>query len=284
MPHPCQRTIHRVLLRFIHLLLLMALPGSCATLDQIIQKPTASFDSLRITNADLVQSTAIFNFNVINPNPIGLKIGRITYNLKLNGHTFVNGQLERGITLPAGSNSTLQVPITMPYLDFFKSAAQLYKTRKANYALSGGLDVGPFTIPFQAHGSLNLPKMPKITLEAIEVRRFSPLGAALNCRLQIDNPNAFDFLFKRLEYDLSLAGTPFAKASALPQGTIKRQSSSVVDLSFDVSFTQLGGSAYRLLQGGKTEYTLNGGLIFSGHDQDERKIPFHLSGRVPFLR
>ena len=283
MPNPGQRTIHKTHLKLI-LLLLMALPGGCATLDQIIQKPTVSFHSMRITQADLVQSTALFNFNITNPNPIGLRSGGITYDLKLNGRQFVNGRLNQGVALPAGGSTVLQVPITMPYLDFFKSAAQLYRTKKADYALSGGIDVGPFTIPFQSHGSLDLPQMPKITLESIEVKKISLLGASLNCRMQLANPNAFDFLFKRLDYSLKLAGKSFAQASALPQGVIGRQSRSVVNLGFDVSFAQLGRSAYQLLQGGKTDYTLNGGLVFGGPNQAERKIPFDLSGRVPLLR
>jgi LEA14-like dessication related protein len=258
--------------------------NGCATLDQIIQKPTATFSGMHVTGADLVQSTAIFNFSINNPNPINIRASRITYDLKLNGRDFVNGQLDQGITLAAGSTSTLQVPITLAYLDFFKSVGQLWRTKSADYALTGGFAVGPFVIPYQARGSFDLPKMPKISLEAIEIRKFSLFGASLNAKIKMENPNAFDLLYKRMDYTLSLGGTQFGRASALPQAAIGKKSTSIINFAFDVSFAQLGHSAYQLLQGAKADYALDGGLIFDQPDRGESEVPFNLSGRVPFLR
>ena len=273
-----------------HSLLLLAMFAAitalngCATLEQIIQKPTVTFSSMRLTNADLVQSTAVFNFNINNPNPINIRASRITYELKLNGRNFVKGQLDQGLTLAAGSTSTLQVPITLAYLDFFESVSQLWRTKSADYALTGGFTVGPFVIPFKTQGTFDLPKMPKISLETIEIRKFSLFGASLKGRIKLENPNAFDLLFKRMDYALNLGGTSFGRASALPQEPIGKNSNSVINFAFDVSFAQLGHSAYQLLQGAKADYSLDGGLIFDQPDRGERIVPFSMSGRVPFLR
>ena len=285
MPHHRRKNLFSG--RPIHLLLLLAAfaaLNSCATLEQMIQKPTVSFSGMHMTNADLVQGTAVFNFNVNNPNPIAIGASRITYDLKLNGRNFVNGELDQGITLAAGGTSILEVPVSMAYLDFYQSLAQVWRAKSADYALTGGFNVGPFVIPFQAHGTFELPKMPKIALEAIEVRKISLTGATLNGRIKLDNPNGFDLLFKRMDYTLNLGGTSFGKASALPQGPIGKNSNSVVNFSFDVSFAQLGRSAYQLLQGTKADYTMDGGFIFDQHNHGERKVPFNLSGWVPFLR
>jgi LEA14-like dessication related protein len=284
MPNADHRSIINVFTHTCSLVAVVALLSGCATLNQIIQKPTATFKSVKISHADLVQSTAVFDFDVNNPNPIGISASHITYDLKLNGRDFVNGRLDRGITLAAGRTNTLQIPITMPYLDIFDSAAQLWRTKKADYALSGGFDVGPFTIPFQAQGRFDLPKLPVIKLEAIQIQKFSLLGATLNCRLQMDNPNAFDFLFKRLDYSLTLAGKSFIQASALPRGPIGKHSHAPVNLTFDVSFAQLGRSAYQLLKGANADYTLVGGLIVDRPNGGEYKIPLNLSGKVPLER
>lgn len=258
--------------------------NSCATLDQIIQKPTVAFSGMNLVDADLLQSTAVFNFNVNNPNRIHIRASRVTYDLKLNGRNFVAGGLDRGITLAAGSTSNLSIPVTMQYLDFFQSVTQLWTAKGADYALTGGFNVGPFTIPFRAHGRFDLPKMPGISLEAINIDRFSLFGARLNCRLKMDNPNAFNLLFKRLDYNLKLGSTSFAKASAFPQGPILKNSNSAVNFSFDVSFAQLGRSAYQLLQGSNADYKLDGGMVYDTPSGGERTIPFSLTGRVPFKR
>lgn len=256
----------------------------CASLDQLIQKPTASFSEMRLSQADLLQSTAVFGFNVNNPNPIPIHARRITYNLKLNGRHFVSGELDQGLTLAAGATSRMQVPVTMRYLDFFDSLSRLWKTKSADYALNGGFTVGPFTIPFQAHGNFELPKMPKISLESVKIDQLTASGARLHCRLKMDNPNTFQLLLKRLDYKLKLGDTSFASASALPDGSIAANSVGTMNFGFNISFVKLGYSAYRLLLGSNADYRLDGAMVINAADGKENNIPIKATGRVPFLK
>jgi LEA14-like dessication related protein len=284
--HPIKKNLTFLCVR--SLLLLAVVTGmtglsGCATLERMIQKPTATFSGMQMTNANLFKSTAVFSFNINNPNPIDIRTRHITYDLKLNGRDFVSGQLDQGVTLTAGGTSTLQVPVTMAYLDFFESMSQLWSAGSADYTLTGGFTVGPFVIPFQAHGVFDLPNMPKLTLESIKIQNLSFSGATLQCRLKMNNPNAFDLLFKKLDYTLSLGGTSLGRASALPSGPIGKNSNSTVALALDVSFAQLGRSVYQLLQGAKADYKLDGGLIFDQPGSGESKAPFYLSGRTPLL-
>jgi LEA14-like dessication related protein len=265
------------------LLLLLALSG-CATLDQMVKKPTATFSGVKLTHADLLEGTAIFNFDVYNPNPIGIPASRITYDLKLNGKHFTKGELDRGVSLPAGTTSPMAIPVTIRYLDFFDSLTQLWRTRQAAYDLRGGFTVGPFTIPFQAQGRFELPRLPKISLESIRIERLSLLGASLDCTVKMDNPNDFNLLLKRLDYGLKLDDTTFAQASALPKGPIQGNDRSLMNLALDVSFSQLGRSAYQLLMGNSAAYALDGGLVFDATGGGEHTVPFNLTGRVPFKR
>ncbi len=268
----------------IGLCLLAAMPIGCATLDEMIQKPKATFKNMRLTDASLLQSTAVFDFDVSNPNPIGIHARSISYDLKLNGNHFVKGELDQGISLDAGGTSRMSIPVTMRYLDFYQTLTRLWQNESAEYDLNGGFSVGPFTIPFQAKGRFNLPRMPKIDVEAIEIKKLSFTGAALNCRLKLYNPNTFNLLFKKLNYDLKLGGTSFATASAQPKGPIAQKGQSVVNLGFNVSFSQLGHSAFRLLQGAKADYSLDGTLVFDDPAGGGRQAPFKLNGRVPLVR
>jgi LEA14-like dessication related protein len=265
------------------LLLLLALSG-CATLDQMVKKPTATFSGVKLTHADLLEGTAIFNFDVHNPNPIGISAGRITYDLKLNGKHFTKGELDRGVSLPAGTTSPMAIPVTLRYLDFFDSLSQLWRTQQAAYALSGGFTVGPFSIPFEAQGRFDLPRLPKISLESIRIERLSLLGASLDCTLKMDNPNDFNLLLKRLDYGLKLGDATFAQASALPKAPIGSNDQTLMNLALDVSFSQLGRSAYQLLMGSSAAYALDGELVFDAPGGGEHAVPFNLAGQVPFKR
>jgi LEA14-like dessication related protein len=258
--------------------------SGCTTLEQMIQQPTATFSGMQITDADLFKSTAVFSFDIDNPNPVNIRTKRITYDLQLNGKDFVSGKLDQGATLTAGGTSTLKIPVTMTYLDFFDSMSQLWSARKADYALTGGFAVGPFIIPFQAHGVLDLPKTPKLSLESIKIQKLSLAGATLQCQVKMDNPIAFDLLFKKMDYTLSLGGTSLGRASALSPGPIGKNSKSTIPLALEVSFTQLGRSAYQLLQGTRADYKLDGGLVFDRPGNADSKVPFNLTGRTALLR
>jgi len=257
---------------------------SCASLNQFIQTPTVTFDHIDVTKASLLGSTLTFGFKVGNPNPIKLHTRRINYDLKLNGLNFIRGQLDQGLSLPADGVAHLGIPVHINYLDFYKSISQLIGARSAAYELNGSFQVGPLTIPFRTTGTFDLPQAPKFTLETINISQLSWSGAKLICRLRLANPNGFDLLFKHFQYNLQLGQTNFAQATAQPRGPIRKNSAALLDLALDVSFAQIGRSAYQLLSGSKADYHMAGRLVFDDGPQGDQSLPFDLSGRVPLSK
>ena len=85
----------------------------------------------------------------------------------------------------------LELPIVIHYDDIFESSENIPETNKLGYDLSGTMDVGPFTLPYQAKGSLNLPKIPKLSLKTIRVSEISQTYASVIFEMDIDNGNPF---------------------------------------------------------------------------------------------
>jgi LEA14-like dessication related protein len=98
------------------------------------------------------------------------------------------------------------------------------------------------------------------------------------------NPNDFDLQFKRLDYLLKLDGNTFAQTSALSQNPVQSNGQKLMNLGINVSFAQLGRSAYGLLNGNRAQYAMEGEMVFDAPDGGERKVPFSLTGLVPFHR
>jgi LEA14-like dessication related protein len=138
----------------------MAFNG-CATLDSIIQKPTATFAGIQFTDADLLQAKAVLNFNVTNPNVLNIRASRISYDLKINGRDFVAGELDHGITLVGGSTSILSIPFSIQYLDFFESLAQCGKPKALTMHFLEDSPLGPSGFPYKPTAVLSCPKCPK---------------------------------------------------------------------------------------------------------------------------
>jgi LEA14-like dessication related protein len=253
-------------------------------MEQLIQKPQVKFDGLNIADASLLAGTFNFNFTVTNPNPLNIRASRITYRLKLNGLNFATGILDHGITLPPRGAGRMTIPVHIDYLETFESVAEMMHRKSAAYMLSGDFRLGPLTIPYQAQGTFDLPKMPKIYLDSIRVEQLSILGARLRCRLNMENKNAFALMFNRLDYNLQLGGTSFARASATPQGPIAAKGQSGMDLVLDVSFADLGRTAYQILRGSSADYKLDGKLVMEKGSGGNKLVPFSLGGKVPFIK
>lgn len=258
--------------------------AGCAALNQMVQTPQVTFNGLKIRDASLTAGTFNFNFIVNNPNPVGIRASRITYAMKLNGLSFVSGKLDQGLSLPSRGAGQMTIPVRIAYLDVFDSMMEMMRRKTAAYDISGRFYIGPVAVPFQAQGTFDLPRMPQISLENIRVDQLSLLGARLRCRLNLDNQNAFALMIQRLDYNLKLGETSFARASTHPAAPIGANAKSGMDLLLNVSFAQLGKTAYQLLQGTSTDYTLEGKFITDENGNAGKLLPFKLGGKVPLIR
>lgn len=263
---------------------LFILLTGCAALMGNLQQPVITFAGLQIADATLVDGTMVFNFTVRNPNAFGLRASRITYDLKLNGRHFARGQTKSGLSLPAQKVVRLQIPVAANYLEAFGSLLEMNRRGSAAYDLSGKVSVGPLTLPYRSRGTFDLPRMPKLHLEAIHVNHISLAGATVTCDLNVENPNNFDLSFKKLHYDLELGGMPFAKASAEPASAVTAKGKGIIALRFEVSFVHVGGSAHQLLMHNQTDYRIQGRIALDATHAGERLIPFNFGGKVPIVR
>lgn len=263
------------------LLGLMAIAGCAAldTLQQLIQKPEIRFKGMGLENASLTEGDLLFTFNVSNPNPVGVTLSRVVYDLKLNGKTFVKNTLNKNIALPANGLGTMEVPVTINYLDFFQSVADFVQADKLAYDLSGSVGAGPFDIPYQTKGDIAVPKLPKISLKNVGVSGLSFTGGSLIFSLDVANPNPFALNLSGLDYTIKLGGEKFAEGTADKISSIAKNSKTVVKIPLRMQFSELGRSAYQLFTKPSAGYEISGNMKFG-----EKIFPFQKAGTVSFDR
>ena len=257
--------------------------GACASLEQLIQKPEIHFDSLGTRNMSLVDGTFLFRFNVANPNPVGVHLDDITYDLDINGERFVSSRLPQGVNLTASGTSPMEIPVTINYLDFFGSISRLIQSDALDYRLSGSAGVGPLRIPYRTSGKLDLPRLPDISVERITVDRLSFTGASLKLALGMRNPNAFVMKMDGLEYAARLGGVEVAKGVAHNLSPMASHGRSTMAIDLDLSFLELGRSAQALLTGSSAHCQFSGNLLVDSMAGIQR-VPFAFDGNVPLIR
>jgi LEA14-like dessication related protein len=135
-------------LNLLGLLLLGVVLQGCGVVEQPSVTPkSARLDTL---TADNVQAT--FVFGVDNPNPIGLDLAHLTYDLSVNDVNVVSsGTADVALHLPALGAGELTLPVTLRYQDVFASAVGAVLGGGPRYDLTLGFG---FQTP---HGVIEVP-------------------------------------------------------------------------------------------------------------------------------
>ncbi len=257
--------------------------GACASLEQLIQKPEIDFESLGTQNLSLSEGTFLFRFSVSNPNPVGVGVDDIRYDLDINGENFISSRLAQGLHLAASGSTPMEIPVTINYMDVFKSLSRFLQSDALDYRLTGSAGVGPLRIPYRTSGKIDLPKMPDITVDGIRIDRLSFNGASLKLVLGLKNPNAFSTKIDGLEYAARLGDVDLAKGTARQTTALTGNGRSTMDVNVNLNFLALGRSARTLLSGSSARCLLTGSMLVDTLTGLE-KIPFQFDGQVPFIK
>jgi len=253
-------------------------------LKEAIKKPTVEFEKMSLDDLSLFESTMLFDFKVTNPNPVGIKIRNIAYNLKMYNNDFAKGILEKGIDLSGGASNVLQFPVKVKYMELFKTAQDYIKNEKINYDVSGTIGVGSFDIPFQKAGSFEKPKMPTLTLKRVKIEKLDITGSKLLFVTGVKNPNKFPVNISGMNYSIKLAGSEITEGGINRSKRVAGNGDSTLDIPANISFFELGKSLMNVLKKSSSNYELSGDLKFAIPGIGEKSFPFKRSGVVPFVK
>lgn len=258
--------------------------SGCAALKQYVKQPQVTYQSISVRDMSLFDSTVVFHLNISNPYPVSIKISELSYRLKVNNKDLISGVLDKGISLSANGTEPLEIPVTIKYMDFFNSLSDFISQDEVAWDLSGDARILGIAIPYHAKGNLPVPRLPKISLKRIDISKFSLSGASLVFLLNVKNDNPFALNLSRLDYNIKIGSTPFAKGKTRTTAPIGNNKSSTIKIPVNVSFFELGMSAYNLLKESVSDYEISGNLTVKVPSIGEKSIPFSKKGRVPFSK
>ncbi|MFP4459115.1 MAG: LEA type 2 family protein [Candidatus Zixiibacteriota bacterium] len=265
---------------FLFSLIAMILFNGCSVLSEYASKPTVKFKTFRIENPGLFDADLVFVFEIDNPNPVGGKISSATYDLKIDGSNFVDGNLSKGAQLPANGKANFEIPVHINYLDFFTSASQFVKQDKVDYEISGELTVLAFKIPYKNSGEIDMPKLPEIKLKSVRTSGISLTGGDVIFELEMKNPAEKAIGLKGLDYDINLGGIDFGEGISRISKNVSGNGKTTLELPLQVDFTKLGTGALNLLRGQSSEYKISGDMEIAVPGAGSKKLPFEKSGSV----
>jgi len=252
------------------------------------QKPQVSVADQRVTGLDFEHISITFGLKVDNPNPIGIDLEGLDYDLKLDGHSFLSGKQDKQIQIAASGASRIELPLSMTFKEIKQGLSGLKGKDEVPYELTTGLLIkvpllGTYRYPVVSHGVLPVPQLPVISLQSLKVESLNFTGATLALKLLVNNPNNFSVALNSLNYDLKINGKQWASGKSQTLGNIREKQKSVITLPVSVSLMDLGAGFSNLLKGGEElNYAIVGKLNASTSNKliGNFDIPFDNNGRV----
>lgn len=270
---------------FVNILLLTGIlcVAGCQSLEHFFQKPTVTFNSIKIKDMSIQDATAVFYFDVSNPNIVGGTLSHLTYDLAVNQKSVARGAVDKGLHIPAKGFKTVELPVSINYFDIIDSLSDIATTKEIAYDLTGTVNLMGFNLPYHTSGDFPLPELPDIIVKKINVNNLSWMGAALDVVLELENNNSFGVNLNGLEYNISVGGKSLINGKSQNGTPIPQNGKTTMNIPLDVNFIRLGKSAFDLLSRKSSEYKINGEMIFEVPG-GEKRFPFSNAGTVPLIK
>jgi LEA14-like dessication related protein len=263
--------------------LAFVLGSSCATLQQLlaasVQKPTLTFKSATLADVSLGSATVNLNFRLDNPNPFGLSLASVQYQLLVEGHQVVAGQPPNGLSIPPSGSADVVFPANVKFADVSPVVETFLTKDVASYTARGTLGVetpiGIVTLPVEQSGTFPVPKLPTVALQQPRLSQVTFTSATLELPLVVTNRNDFPIPISGVSGAVSVGGARVGTVSSRDFGSIGPRATLPVTLPVRLDFAQAASAAMSLQRGGGTMVALDA-EIRSG----SASFPVHLQQNV----
>ncbi|HET8538750.1 MAG TPA: LEA type 2 family protein [Anaeromyxobacter sp.] len=226
-------------------------PAPIPVLPPLVALEAVGVEGLGFKGADLA-----FRARVENPNPAPLSAVRVEYALDLEGRRAAQGVLPTAVAVPAAGaegpgTGAVELPVQLRWAAVPGVAQVLAKDQEAEYALAGAVvfhtPAGDVRVPMSARGRMIVPRTPRFRVERVVLRSASPREIALELKLDVENPNAFEMPPGRVGCGLHLSGKEVVRADLVFAEPIAGGATASAVAPVKVSVLKAGKAAARLL-------------------------------------
>ncbi|MFN2310516.1 MAG: LEA type 2 family protein [Spirochaetia bacterium] len=267
---------------------------SCASLESMVRPlpPEASLRDLRLTDLNFTTAGLVADVEITNPNTFAVTLERFSYVLSVEEQMFLSGENPERVSIAAGGQENVTLPFEIALSEALRvaqagiEANELGYTVQVNFVFDVPL-LGEVRLPVEQSGTMPVPRPPRPELRSVRLDSIGLRAAELTMTVAVENPNIFGFVIESLQYDLLIQGRSWARGRMTEGTRLPAGKTAEIDISFGLSFLEVGAGVYQLLRGaGQLDYRLEG---LSSVRPDHPLIPpaeFPLSqgGTVPLRK
>jgi LEA14-like dessication related protein len=247
-------------------LLLAAL--STAGCEQLFQKPRVSVRRVDIIGVSFTGLDAKLVLAVDNPNVLGIDLARLTYNLTVDNHAFVQGAGDHTLHVPAQGSGELQLPISIKFVELGQALASLFTKRQVPFSIATklgfGTPIGVIDVPLSHSGQFPVPQLPTLTVGPATVGAIDVGGANMSVTINVRNSNSFKLPVGALKTGISVNGVSLVEASTPPRELAAGATVPLV-IGARLDFLRAGMGIFKAVQSKSATVALSGSFDLLGY-------------------
>lgn len=271
------------------LITILLLTTSCSTLRDAadIREPNVEFSKMSIQSISFDGVTLLFDFDITNPNRMGVSAEGYNYEFFINENSFLSGVQDQRLSIGAESNSVVQVPVSMKFSELYQTFESLVRQDSLSYMLSTEVEfdlpvMGSRKVPVQTSGNLPIPRIPRINFDGFDIKNISLSGADVEVSFRISNPNLFKIGLQSVSYILDVNGRNWLDTVLEESVEVSGGENKLVTLPIRLNASQMGSAMMDIMAGRKEfDYKLRGSASVSADIEgfeDGETLPFDLEG------
>ena len=145
------------------------------------------FDRLDVNSVSWDDVDTDFVFKVTNPNPIGVRMQRFTYELAFDGVDWVSGDDPDGLQIAAADESEVALPALVGFVELYDMVQAVRGSDDVPFEISGifgfDTDLGAIDIPYAADGTFPAVRRPTIDFSTVRLASIDWRPLVLTSRL-----------------------------------------------------------------------------------------------------
>ncbi len=144
------------MLKTVSALFAAALLTACSGVPGVVEQPKVSIQNIALQDISLTQGTAVVTLNIANPNAFPIPLQGIQYGLSLNGHQVASGDQNQGVSIGAGQEVPVNIPVKLDFMQLMQLAPEAMRARSLQYNLNGAVKLPFISVPFSRQGGVGV--------------------------------------------------------------------------------------------------------------------------------
>lgn len=215
---------------------------------------------VRTAQQTLGTFTLEFNGNVMNPTSKEITITGVRYDLTHEDEILNEGMLALSVTVPAGGEALVQLPIAVEYARDLEELEEFLTVEKLPVLLDAVLTTHGDDIVWGQKGFVRGPRMPTVVLGNTNAARQRHDAIAVTFFLEIHNENPFEVKIGKFSYILTLEGVEIADGIVGAKQTAPPGSNLIFEVPVGLTEENIPGLGKIVKEKNALSYKLTGKL------------------------